>query len=259
MDNTTKNLLTTIHQDILAAATILTRIPITWPYHGDVPDTARSYWAFPLIGVGIAAVPALISAGVLSFGVPAFAAATLMILGIILITGGLHQDGLADFGDSFGGNDPEHRLRIMHDSSIGSYGTLALVSVIIINVSCLASIGAENPQMMAQIMVGAAAMSRGMITLQRWQHTPPNADGLASQTGAPDQQVMLIGLLLSFLVGVIFMPTHLVIAGFVAGLIATYLLGLFLKSWIGGVNGDGLGATQQISEAVMLLVITMII
>jgi adenosylcobinamide-GDP ribazoletransferase len=258
-NDATENPLTIIHRDIFAAAMILTRLPVVWPFGADVPNTARSYWAFPLIGIGVAAFPALIAAGLLSFGVPALASATLMILGIIVMTGGLHQDGLADLGDSFGGRDPEHRLEIMHDSSIGSYGTLTLITAVIINVSCLAAIGTENPQMMAQVMVGVAAMSRGMMALQRWQYAPPNADGLASATGAPDQQVMLIGLLLSFLAGVVFMPAHLAIFGFVAGLIATMLLGRFLKFWIGGVNGDGLGATQQISQTVMLLFITLII
>jgi adenosylcobinamide-GDP ribazoletransferase len=260
MDNTDpKNLLQIMHQDFLTAATLLTRIPVGWPDDAAPPNTARSYWAFPLIGIGVAAIPAVIAAILLNFGVPALAAATLMILGTILITGGLHQDGLADLGDSLGGDNPEQRLRIMHDPAIGSYGILALVTVIIIDVACLAAIGTQSPIAMMQTMIGVAAVSRGMVVLQRSQHTPPNDDGVAAKTGAPDQQIVLIGLLLAFLAGVIFMPTFAAIASFAIGLIVTLFLGRFLKTWIDGVNGDGLGATQQISEAVMLVVITMII
>ena len=254
-----KNPLTIIHRDILAAAMILTRVPVSWPYGDESPDTARSYWAFPLVGVGVAALPALLAAGLLGFGIPALAAAALMVFGIILMTGGLHHDGLADLGDSFGGRDPEHRLKIMHDSAIGSYGTLALITAVIIQTSCLAAIGIKDPQLMASAMIGVAAMSRGMMGMQRWQHTPPNANGLASVTGAPDQQVMLIGMLLALLCGVIFLDAVIALVCFLAGVIATFLLGRFLNTWIGGVNGDGLGATQQISEVVMLIVITVMI
>ena len=250
---------TVIHRDILAAAMILTRVPVRWPDGEETPNTARSYWAFPLVGIGVAAIPALFASALLSFGIPALAAAALMIFGIILMTGGLHHDGLADLGDSFGGRDPEHRLKIMHDSAIGGYGTLALITALIIQTACFAAIGAKDPQMMAGAMIAVAAMSRGMMGLQRWQHTPPNADGLASVTGTPDQQVMLIGLLLAVLSGLIFMDAYLTIVCFGAGIAATVLLGRFLKHWIGGVNGDGLGATQQVSEVVMVLIISAMI
>ena len=253
------NLLTIIHRDILAAAMILMRIPISWPYDDETSDTAHSYWAFPLIGIAVAAIPALIAATLFSIGIPALASASLMIFGIILMTGGLHHDGLADLGDSFGGSDPEHRLEIMHDSAIGSYGTLALVFIVLIDVSCLAAIGHHDAQMMTQAMIGVAAMSRGMMGFQRWLHTPPNPGGLADRTGAPNQQIMLIGLLLSLLIGIIFLPPFMAFMTMLLGLIVTYALGQFLKNWISGVNGDGLGATQQISEAVMLLLITIVI
>ena len=179
-----------------------------------------------------------------------------MLMGLILLTGGLHQDGLADLGDSLGGRDPDHRLKIMHDSAIGSFGTLALILVVIVDIACLAAIGRDNPAVMAQTMIGVAAMSRGMMALQRWSHATPTAGGLADATGAPDRHVMMISLLLALLAGVIFLPPILAVLAMVAGLIITYLLGRFLKRWIGGVNGDGLGATQQLTEMAMLMVLT---
>lgn len=249
------NPISIVHRDILAAAMLLTRIPIEWPYN-EAPNTARSYWAFPLIGIGVAAIPALLGAMLYSLGIPALAAAALMIITAAMMTGGLHQDGLADLGDSFGGHAPEQRLAIMHDSAIGSYGTLALITNLIIQISCLAALAVLDPQLMAQAMIAVAAMSRGMMGLQRWAHTPPNIDGLAGRTGAPDRQMMLIGLLLALLAGIVFLPPVMAAVLLCAGVIITYLLGRFLKAWIGGVNGDGLGATQQISATVMLLVLT---
>ena len=235
---------------------ILTRIPVHWPDADISPNTARSYWAFPLIGIGVAAIPAILGASLLSLGVPPLASAALMLMGIILMTGGLHHDGLADLGDSLGGRDPDHRLKIMHDSAIGSFGTLALVLVVIAAIACLAQIGEKNPAVMAQAMLGVAAMSRGMMALQRWSHTTPTAGGLADVTGTPDRHVMMISLLLALLAGVIFLPPVLAVLAMGVGAIVTYALGRFLKQWIGGVNGDGLGATQQLSQMAMLMLLS---
>ena len=107
---------------------LLTRIPVEWP-QDETPQNARSYWAFPIIGVGAAAPPALLAGIMLHYGLPPLAAAMLTLAGIALLTGGMHQDGLADIADGLGGRDTADRLRIMRDSSIGSYGTLALISL----------------------------------------------------------------------------------------------------------------------------------
>lgn len=259
MTQETRNILTLMHRDILAAGIMLIRIPIYWPYDDAPPNIAKSYWAFPLIGVGITAIPAIIAVAFLMLGFPLLATIALMILAITLMTGSLHQDGLADLGDSFAGLTPKDRLRIMHDSMIGSYGTLTLVMIILIEISCLTTIATQNPQLMAQSMIGVAAMSRGMMGLQRILHTPPNAESLADKTGTPDRSVVLIGLLVAFLCGIIFLPLLLAIVAMLTGLAVTYGLGRFLKKWLGGVGGDGLGATQQLSEASMLLIMTVLI
>ena len=80
----------------------------------------------------------------LHFGLPPLAAAMLTLAGIAFITGGLHQDGLADIADGLGGRDAADRLRIMRDSSIGSYGTLALISLTFVSMACLAAIAASG-------------------------------------------------------------------------------------------------------------------
>jgi adenosylcobinamide-GDP ribazoletransferase len=111
--------------DIAVALQFLTRLPI--PHAPFAPDgLARAVKFFPLVGLVIGAGAALLQK-VLSphLGRPASALAVLLYL--VLITGCLHEDGLADVADSLGGWNPEQRLAILHDSRIGSFGAAALV------------------------------------------------------------------------------------------------------------------------------------
>lgn len=251
--------LTVIHRDIMAAVMILTRIPVDWPEDAEAPDTARSYWAFPLVGVGVAAIPALAGAGLISLGLPALAVAALTLLGVMLLTGGLHHDGLADVTDSLGGRDRDHRLAIMHDSTIGSFGTLGLITTMIISTSCLAHLASHGAMVMAASLIATAAMSRAMMALQRWHRPTPTDKGLASATGAPSTTVMVMAMMLGLLAGLLFLTTSGALVAMALGVIVTLLVGLFMMRWVGGVNGDGLGTSQQLSEAAMLMALTLLV
>jgi len=245
-------------RDMIAAAMILTRIPM--PIHHDtMPNTARSYWCFPLIGVIVAIVPVLIGVILAASHLPLLASAVIILAGMALLTGGLHQDGLADLADSLGGRDPSHRLAIMHDSAIGSFGNLALITIVIVDVAAMAALGNLSLTVMAGAIVAVSAMSRSMMGLQRWLHPTPEKTGLAAMTGSPSQITMLIGLGFGLLMGLLFLPVHAAISAMAIGLIITGLLGRFMVRWIGGVNGDGLGATQQLSEAAMLMTLAMVL
>ncbi|MCE2517865.1 MAG: adenosylcobinamide-GDP ribazoletransferase [Alphaproteobacteria bacterium] len=251
--------LTMLHRDIMAAVMILTRIPVDWPDQADAPDTARSYWAFPLVGVGVAAIPALAGAGLVELGVPPLAAAALALFGVMLMTGGLHHDGLADVTDSLGGRDRERRLAIMHDSAIGSFGTLGLITILIICTSCLAHLARIDPLLMAAGLIATSAMSRAMMALQRWHRPTPTDSGLASATGRPSTPVMVMAMMLGLLAGLVFLSTSGAFVAMALGVITTILFGMFMMRWVGGVNGDGLGASQQLSEAIMLMALTLMV
>jgi adenosylcobinamide-GDP ribazoletransferase len=245
-----------LHLDILAAAMILTRIPVHWP-EDTSPETTRCYWAFPLIGLGVVVIPALLSGVLLYWGTPPLAAGMLTLAGIAFLTGGLHQDGLVDVADGLGGKDPKARLRIMRDSSIGSYGILALLSVSIVSVSCLAAIAAEGAFAMIYAMISAAALSRAMMAVQRHLHSPPDDTGLASKTGRPSDITTIIAVLVGMVVCASFSGVIVTFMLTLIGLAITVLLGRFLVNLVGGVNGDGLGTTQQLAEAAMLIILAM--
>jgi len=105
---------------------MLSRLPVG--YVELAPTIGSSAWAFPLVGGILGALAAMVMLGLLWIGVAASMAAGLALLAMIFLTGGLHEDGLADVADGFGGGrDTARKLEIMRDSQIGSYGGLALV------------------------------------------------------------------------------------------------------------------------------------
>jgi len=235
---------------------ILTRVPVTYEFETD-PDTKRSYWAFPIIGVGVAAIPGAIGALLVTAGIPPLASAILALGGVMLLTGGLHQDGLADVADGLGGRDPSHRLKIMHDSATGSFGALALFTFTMIAATCLADLGRSNPWEMLHALVASAALSRAMMALQRVMHAPPDETGLAHLTGRPEMIIAATSLILGVFLAMAFVGINAAMMALLAGIAVTLALGFFLQRWIGGVNGDGLGATQQISETAILMTLVM--
>jgi len=121
-----------------AAVTLLTRVPIgraDW----ERSDLDRSLRWVPLVGGVIGLAVALAYAGTASV-MPATVAAGLAVALGVLITGGLHEDGLADTVDGFGGgSDRGERLRIMKDPRHGTYGALALVFSVVLRVTALAA------------------------------------------------------------------------------------------------------------------------
>src|SRR5207237_336605 len=102
---------------------------------------ARATWAFPLAGALVGTVGGLLYWFAHRLGVPPFPAAGLALIGTLALTGALHEDGLADTVDGFGGGkDGEAKLAIMRDSRIGAYGTCALIVSIILRWSAVATI-----------------------------------------------------------------------------------------------------------------------
>ena len=113
--------------ETIAALHFLTRLPIPFVRTLDLPPLAEAMRFFPLAGAIIGAITSAALIGLNMLGVPSLLAAALGLAVGVLITGALHEDGLADVADGFGGGRTrEVRLEIMRDSRIGTYGTIAL-------------------------------------------------------------------------------------------------------------------------------------
>ena len=95
------------------------------------PRGSASAWVWPLVGLVIGTLGVAVGAGLSVLGVPTPLAAGAVLATQVILTGALHEDGLADSADGlWGGRDAKRRLAIMKDSSIGSYGVLAIVFVV---------------------------------------------------------------------------------------------------------------------------------
>lgn len=133
-------------QDLAAAFVLLTRIPLPNACLRDVPpDIIASVWAFPVVGAVIGGAGAIGFALAVTIGLPATASAVIAAAIMVLLTGGFHDDGLADVADGFGGGQTrERKLEIMRDSRIGAYGMLAIILVMGLRVSGFTALSIEQ-------------------------------------------------------------------------------------------------------------------
>ena len=154
--------------EVQVAFMLLTRLP-AGRISGAAPSLADAVWAYPIVGVIVGSIGAAVLGGALALGLPATIAAVLGITACILATGGLHEDGLADLADGFGGGrDAARKLEIMRDSRIGSYGTLALILSLVLRVLALSAAAQVSgaAAMLALIAIEAASRA-GLAVMLR--------------------------------------------------------------------------------------------
>ena len=136
-----------------AAFAFLTRIPVGgYPYANAEWGWAPAY--FPLVGL----VLGVLLAGLhrLLWPLGSLADAAFVVAASLLLTGALHEDGLADTSDALGGAwDRERVLEILKDSRVGTFGACALLVSIVVRVVLLARLGRDARW--ALVLVGCAA------------------------------------------------------------------------------------------------------
>ncbi|MGY6706142.1 adenosylcobinamide-GDP ribazoletransferase [Roseinatronobacter sp.] len=241
--------------EIALALQFLSRIPVGGAARYTPERWARIPCWFGLVGLGLGLVAAaLLWAGMQVFPQPVAVVLTLLLM--LLMTGALHEDGLADAADGMGGGrTPERALEIMRDSRIGSYGVLALIMALGLQATCLALL----PLSWAMgALVLAHAVSRAIMALALGQgrYLRPRGAGTGLDRPLGARGWTLTGAALLAAIG----------GGFALGLpIAAMLIALFLSSaasaiWlrlsrrkISGDTGDTLGAAQVIAATACLI------
>jgi adenosylcobinamide-GDP ribazoletransferase len=234
------------------AVAFFTRIPVSHLANDEWP-LADSAWAFPLVGAGIGAVAAFVFLVAQLIGLGDWPSALLALLAGMLLTGALHEDGLADSADGlFGGGDRDHRLAIMRDSRHGTFAVLALALSVGLRAATLAQIGEVVFAGLA--LVAAHAGSRALVAAAMWALPPARDDGLGAGAGRPRPAPVVAALLIALAIGAAALgPVHGVVAiGLAAAAVAA--AAATARRRIGGYTGDVLGAFQQIGEIVILLV-----
>jgi adenosylcobinamide-GDP ribazoletransferase len=187
--------------------------------------------------------------------VPPLPASALAMAATVLLTGAMHEDGLADTADGFGGGKTrENKLEIMRDSRIGTYGACALLISLMLRWSALAEIA--EPRYVAIALIAAHVSARAALPALMAFVPPARADGLSSSAGQPPRQSAAIALAL----GTICLVLSFGASGALIGLLVLTLAGLLLAALavkqIGGQTGDVLGALEQVGEAAILLIAT---
>lgn len=236
--------------DLHLAAVFLTRLPLPDPGLVPVGGLARAMRAFPAVGGGIGLAAGLVFVAA-HWLVPSGLAALLAVLTAILLTGALHEDGLADTADGLGARGGrESRLEVMRDSRIGAFGVLALIFSIGLKVTALAA----APSGLAGLgaLAAAGALSRALIPAAMQIMAPARTDGLGAGAGVPDASVAAFAAVLG--IGLVF--AGLGLAAPMAVLAALALAAAMIavaRRTLGGFTGDVLGAVQQMGEIGVLL------
>ena len=180
----------------------------------------------------------------------------------VLLTGAFHEDGLADLADGLGGSaDRLRALEIMKDSRIGSFGAVALVLALLAKVALLALLAQADALLAVLVLFAAQVVSRTtpLLIIYALPHVGNDA-GLGSKSkplaDSLSLQALLAGLLwcaLALVAVVWLTPGAPWWAGVLGALAATAWVGRLLQRRLQGFTGDGLGATQQVSEVLFCL------
>jgi adenosylcobinamide-GDP ribazoletransferase len=215
-------------------------------------DIARASWAMPVAGALVGALGALAYWMAVRLGLPPPVAAALALAGGMVVTGCLHEDGLADTADALGGDNRERRLAIMRDSRLGTYGACALLMSLLLRWSALASLA--DARAVALALVAAHAAARAPLPAFMALVPPARSDGLAASAGPPPQGAVAAGGLLGALALGLCLGPIAAVAALVVLTAAAILVARVSVKAIGGHTGDVLGALEQVNEILVLLV-----
>ena len=232
-------------EELRLAFLLLTRLPVG-TIRGAAPGMAASSWAWPLAGAVVGVIAAL-GAGIgLWLGLPPAMAALLALAASVLATGAMHEDGLADLADGFGGGrDRARKLEIMRDSRIGSYGVMALVLAIGFRGLGIAELLGGGSATAA--LIGIAAASRAVLPSALILMPPARADGLGRSAAGAEPRPALIAAAIGFACLLPLGPGIALVVAVAIALAATAVAALAMRQ-IGGQTGDVMGAMQQLAE-----------
>ena len=238
----------------------LTRLRLPAP--GDWPQdaVARAAWTFPVVGVALGLLGGAVALIALHLGLPPAAAALLGLGAAMLATGALHEDGLADTVDGFGGGQTrEQKLQIMRDSRVGSYGVLALILSVGLRAIALTALLDQEPTLLDQVpvllcaMAAAHAVSRAGLPAIMHGLDPARKTGLGAGAGRPAAPVAQLAAAIGLAVALVTLGWWRGIFAVAFAAAAVAGTAMLARRQIGGYTGDVLGAAQQVAEVAVLL------
>jgi adenosylcobinamide-GDP ribazoletransferase len=233
----------------LTAIMFFTRLPLPGlPYSEALLNASSRY--FPLVGTVVGTASALVLwLALLVFPLPV--AVLLSMLCSLLLTGGFHEDGLADVCDGFGGGwSAERILEIMKDSRIGAFGAIGLIMVLQLKFTCLVSLPIR---LLPILLIAGHTTSRWIAVTFLYSHVYVREAGKAKPLASQMGLASLVFASFWGLLPLLLFQNMWVFLLLLPLLLVKWLLGRFYVRWIGGYTGDCLGAAQQILEIVFYL------
>jgi adenosylcobinamide-GDP ribazoletransferase len=234
----------------LIAIQFLTRLSVTRSLNSSETDIGKATAFFPLVGVIVGGGAALVFFGLQRI-LPLSASVLLAIIFTAFVTNGFHEDGLADSFDGFGGGWTKERvLEIMRDSRIGTYGTLALIFLILGKFTFLSSL--PSSQIWRWLIVAHTAARWTTLPLCAWlPYARAEGQGklVAKQVGV----VEIVTGTLTLLLVCLLLPWQATFVALPVTLLVTLFSGLYFRTRLQGMTGDCLGATNQLTEGALYL------
>jgi len=239
--------------DLRTAVAFLTRVPMPHPQGSMPANFVRAHRIFPLVGAAIGGAVGLLYLGMRMLGLPDLAAAALALGASAVLTGALHEDGLADVADGFGGGrDLAAKLEIMRDSRLGTYGALILMVSFVAKLSALAAL---SDDVVVQSLIAAHALARGVLPVMSMALPYARKDGLAANAGRPDLATAAIAGALALVVALLVLPWGEALGAALAAGIGAIGMALLAQRQIGGQTGDVLGGAEQVGETAILVLL----
>ncbi len=249
--------------DLAHCVRFYSRLPVPalpWEQNAHaLPSFPRLVRAIPLAGLLIALLPAAVLGLALLLDLGPWLAAILAVAALVMTTGALHEDGLSDVADSFGGSTREMRLEIMRDSRIGSFGASALFLALALRIGALATLASriDGGAVIAVILI-VASLSRTVGLMPLVFLAPARRDGVSQAVGQPARETFWlaagiaggIAVVLGALAGL--PPLGIALMLVLSGLSGAALTG-FASRHLGGQTGDIAGTAQQVAEIAALI------
>ncbi|MEM9441841.1 MAG: adenosylcobinamide-GDP ribazoletransferase [Pseudomonadota bacterium] len=245
-------------QKLFIAIQFLTRLPTPTKFQRcwSMEDLRESVHMFPLVGVLVGLAACLVYVAAVSLNLPLVVATILAVATQILMTGALHEDGLADVCDGFGGGHTiEQKLAIMRDSRLGTYGAIGLILGLGLRLAAIVHL-AEHGDVWFVVagLIAAATLSRAAMPLAMLFMPQARPEGLAASAGRPRQSKSFVSAALGGIAVFLCLPPVEATIVIVVSIVSAALFLDLSRRQIGGITGDVLGGLQQVLDILVLVI-----
>lgn len=245
--------MTGLCRELRLAVGFLTRLPVGMPPDVSPRQLGRCMAFFPLTGLLLGAVLAAADAALAHLLPRAVGDAVLLGL-LALLTGALHLDGFADLCDGVGGGrDREAALRIMKDSSIGAFGAVGLILLLLLKYQALVSLPVAIKPAVLLLMPAAGRWAPVWLTVTGSYLRGPEGTGAAFAAHAGRRELLLATLTLLVVAIGLFRLEGLLLTGVLLAAVGGF--GMWIRRRLGGVTGDVMGAAVELLEVASLLLV----